>query len=205
MDRVGLAKVFAALSGKNIDEELQNQKLKEAQINYYNSRANEQDLGKGVLDIIGGLKQAQDVLTPKQIVSSSPTIEQGGPVSFMDSSTGKVNPEINKIIANQLSQRLGINPQEAIRQRLGIKSAKGQNDQLTNVKKIQLKRLAQQEAYKQLGGSMMVGLSDTKREQYKKLSDDLYKQYITEFSGGDNGNISTGKQDSEDNLMDTNW
>jgi hypothetical protein len=79
----------------------------------------------------------------------------------------------------------------------------------TTQRKIQLQSLAQQEAYRQMGGSMMVGLSETKRKEYEELTNSLYKSYLKQFNLSETNTINIGGEegmpDEETNIMDTNW
>jgi len=80
----------------------------------------------------------------------------------------------------------------------------------TSSMKIQLQKLAQQEAYRQMGGSMMVGLSETKRKKYKELVNSLYQSYLKQFKLNETNNINIGNNEEnvsneETNIMDTNW
>lgn len=62
---------------------------------------------------------------------------------------------------------------------------------------------AQQEAYRRLGGSMMVGISEKRREQYKQLQETLYQQYLKEYGVGFEESIEEPL--IEEDYGNTNW
>lgn len=55
--------------------------------------------------------------------------------------------------------------------------------------KMQLRKMAQTEASRQLGGTWAVGLREKDREKYRKLSDELYNRYLKNFSVKNSGEL----------------
>ena len=58
----------------------------------------------------------------------------------------------------------------------------GTNAAKVNKIKMDLRWKAQAEANRRLGGTAFVGLSEKRRAEYVKLSEELYEQYLTEYA-----------------------
>lgn len=73
--------------------------------------------------------------------------------------------------------------------------------------RLQIRKTAQTEASRQMGGSMMmgmVGMDEKKRKKYTDLVEKLYKQYLKEYGKGGMG-AGVGTEEELIDYMDTNW